>query len=242
MLHYYFFDIDGTMIGDILPQLAEWEIINKFEKSKLNIYKKNLQTQLENGILRPHLASFIDTIKTKNTDCEIFIYTASDGKWANFIVAIIEKIISRKFNRPLFTRKHCVLKKNGYQKSIRRIEKFIKKSSGGDVFSQSILFDNNFVLMKQEEQRLYICPTYNYKDVYDVTRLLSENVLYENYYEIAKILSTYGLFPDFDSLKHQNFSYNVFKSLYFSFIGNNIRENLKNNLMIKDNFWMTVIL
>ena len=102
------------------------------------------------------------------------------------------------------------------------------------------MFDNNFVLPKQEESKLYLCPTYQYKDVYDVTRLLSENVLEENYYEIAKILSTYHLFPDFDTLKHQNFSYNVFKSLYFSFLGQNIKDNLKNNMLMKDNFWTTV--
>ena len=243
--NFIFLDIDGTMIGDILPQIAEWEIINKFEKSKMTSFKKNLKIQLQNGLLRPNLTSFIDTMKANN-DCEFFIYTASNSEWAHFIIGVIENTIGFKFNRPLFTRDYCFASKHS-QKNLydvcniafnkKRnvyIEKKIK--SAKEFFQKSILIDNNHVLPKQEQTKLILCPTYNYKDIYDVTRLLSENTLTSNYLEISRILYHCDLFPKVDS---SHFSFPVFKSIYFSHLGNAIKDGVKNK-QSKDTFWETL--
>lgn len=236
---FLFLDVDGTIIGDILPQIAEWEILRQFEKTRIPQFKKNLNAQLQNGLLRPYFATFIDTMKENNQDIEFFIYTASEPVWANFIVNAIEKCTGVKFNRPLFTRTHCF--KNKYQKTLHTVASLAyskhtnKCKSVNDFFSNSLLIDNNHVLSKQEESKLILCPTYNYKDTYDVLRLVSENVLVENYVEISRILYQYGLFPKI----YTDFSYQVFKSLYFSLIGNLIKENLKNKFP-RDTFWLNI--
>lgn len=98
------------------------------------------------------------------------------------------------------------------------------------------MVDNHRLLV--ETNKLHHCPTYNYKDVYDVLRLLSEEVLAKHYIEIAAKLSQHGLFPVISGGK--SFSFHVFKSLYFSFTGAAIKENLKNNLLAKDNYWMQI--
>ena len=241
--NFIFIDIDGTMIGDILPQIAEWEIITKFEKSKMANFKKNLKIQLQNGLLRPNISSFIDTIKANNSDCEFFIYTASNPAWAHFIIGVIESTIGFKFNRPLFTRDHCFSSKHSQKnlydvcsiafnkKRTVYIERKIKTAK--DFYQKSILIDNNHVLPKHEQTKLLVCPTYSYKDTYDVTRLVSEDTLSTNYLEISRILYHCDLFPKVES---NHFSYPVFKSIYFSHLGNVIKDGVKNK-QNKDTFW-----
>ena len=240
---FIFIDIDGTIIGDITPQIAEWELIKRFEKSKMQQFKKNLCAQLENGLLRPYFGDFLESVKV-NKECQFYIYTASDTIWANFIISVIENQIGIKFNRPLFTRKHCFI--NKAQKSLHYVAKIAyEKNKHGtkslnEFLSKSILIDNNHVLSKQEENKLIICPTYHYIDVYDVLRMLSENTIIDNYHEISKLLYQYHMFPKIESGTH--FSYQVFKSLYFSFIGSSIKDGLKYNKFVKDTFWLNISL
>lgn len=240
---FIFIDIDGTIIGDITPQIAEWELIKRFEKSKMQQFKKNLCTQLQNGLLRPYLGDFLESTKV-NKDCQFYIYTASETTWANFIIPVIENCIGIKFNRPLFTRNHCFV--NKAQKSLQHVGKIAyEKNKHGtkslaEFISKSILIDNNHVLSKQEENKLIPCPTYNHKDVYDVMRLLSEQTVIDNYHEISKVLYQCGMFPKVESGTH--FSYQVFKSLYFSFIGSSIKDGLKYNKFVKDTFWLNISL
>jgi len=240
---FIFIDIDGTIIGDIIPQIAEWEIIKQFEKSRMFQFKKNLDVQLRNGLIRPYFGEFLESLKV-NRDCQFYIYTASEASWAHFIINAIEKCIGIKFNRPIFTRNHCFLNKG--QKSLHYVAKIAyEKNKNGtkslsEFISKSILIDNNNVLSKQEESKLVICPTYNHKEIYDVLRLLSEQVVVERYVDISKILYQYGLFPKVENGTH--FSYQVFKSLYFSFIGNSIKDGLKNNKFVKDTFWLNLSL
>jgi len=237
----YFFDIDGTMVGDVIPQIVEWELLTKYDKSKLPQFKKNLVTQLQNGLLRPHLATFIDSLKSRSEASEFYVYTASETKWAHYLVGCIEQVIGTKFNRPLFTRTHCTATQKFYQKSFAHISNILLKKHKEfknikELLARTTLYDNSRVLIKSEDKCLHLCPTYNFRDVYDVLRLLPEQIVHDNYMEIASYLAAYNYFPSISS--HQHYSYHVFKSLYFSYLGAQIKENIKTMRLIKDDHWL----
>lgn len=244
----YFIDIDGTMIGDVSPQVYEWDIVSKYEIAKLGQLKKNVSSQLANGLLRKGLATFLDFLKARHSQegCEFFVYTASDTKWANFIVPCIETVIGQKFNRPLFTRPNCIRGQSGdFKKSLSHImpavaRKIRVKYGESEVvdMNRCVLVDNNRVLIKPEEARLILCPTYGYIDLYDVLRLLSEDVLSRNFIDIASILQSHGLFPEMSDSTLVTMPFHVFKAIYYSMIGKQIKENIKQDLVLaEDLFW-----
>jgi hypothetical protein len=236
-MKHIFFDLDGTLVGDVLPLIVEWDLITRFEKGKIQQFRKNVIAQLQNGLLRPHLATFIDTMKARyENECKFYIYTASESKWAHFLIGCIETYIGFKFERPLFTRKHCITSSREYQKSLHKVAAIIltKKGNVKEFVSNSVLIDNNKILV--DSRNLVLCPTYAFKDVYDVLRLISESVVHDNYIAIAQVLMEHGFFPQIDAPK--TYSYHVFKSLYFTHLGSEIKENIKNLKLIKDDYWL----
>lgn len=245
----YFFDIDGTMIGDISMQVYEWDLVAKYDPAKMQQFKKNVCAQLASGILRPGLSVFMDFLKQRHSHdgCEFYIYTASDTKWANFIVSCIETVIGRKFNRPLFTRPQCIQQSDqSFSKSLHRIMptviKKLKQQYGAefdqnDLKSRFVLFDNNRVLEKGEDNKLILCPTYNFSEVSDILRLFSEEVLHANFLSISNYLKSHGLFPNVNN--DDTLSYMIFKAIYYSYLGKHIKEIIKMN-QYKDTFWTTL--
>lgn len=241
----YFFDIDGTIIGDISSQVYEWDLITTFEPNKLQAFKRNVCSQLVAGLLRPGFSTFLDFLKARHSvdGCEFFIYTASETKWANFIVSCIENVIGFKFNRPLFTRPQCVSDGSGAHKSFMKVLPVVIKKFGiksdSDIRGRFILVDNNRVLPKDEETRLILCPTYLYTDITDVIRLLSEQVLQKNIVEIADFLHVRGLLNHIDSISLGANSVQVVKAKYYSTMAKRIKENLRDEGMwVRDQFWV----
>lgn len=166
-------DLDGTMIGDISPQICEYEINNKLSRA-------HVMKDLSAGLLRPYLKKFLTYMKT-NHKAEFFVYTASTKDWAYQIVEIIEKVLGIEFNRPLFTR--ADIPTSGY-KSIKHIFPVLKQSLVEKGYSSSIdyldvkrnciFIDNNAVLEKEEAHVLMKCPTYEYISPLDVLRNTSD--------------------------------------------------------------------
>ena len=109
----FLLDLDGTLQGDIHPQLIEYELIrilnnNKKQQIKYNLSK--LSKDYNDGLLRPHLKDSLLSMKKKHSNIEFFVYTASSDNWAHFIIPQIEKILFGKkqiINKPYFTRSHC---------------------------------------------------------------------------------------------------------------------------------------
>ena len=244
----FLFDIDGTIIGEILPQVCEWEIINLFDKSKLTQFKKNLCSQLKTGLIRSGFTTYLDFLKLKHPTAEFFIYTASDGIWAQFLVPCIESVIGIQFHRPLFTRKHCNFNApltkgthQHHQKSISGILPILLKKlkvqypdvTEKHIMNNICLIDNNHVLSQPESRKLIMCPSYYYIDVYDIIRLIPEEILMSQYGDISIILKKYGFFPKTDT---RNISFLVFKKMYFEYVASWIKEKLKQSSQI-DNFW-----
>jgi hypothetical protein len=166
-------DLDGTIIGDIFPQIARYEIFDVIQKPTSHQIPL-LLNELEKGLIRPYFKTFIDEMKNNyNQNLEIFIYTASEKKWGTFIIQVVEKYIGFKFNRPIFTRDHCILMnttKLKWTKSIAKISPIIFRKikhkypllSMTDLNEQIMFIDNNKTIKDEHEKyKLLKCPSYN---------------------------------------------------------------------------------
>lgn len=190
----FLLDLDGTIQGDVSQQILEYSLLQKFNTKQK---KSQLKRDYQNGLLRPHFEEFIKVIKTKFENIKFFIYTASEKTWAHHIIPIIESIIEFKFERPLFTREHCILDeshKHKFVKSIAHIKPLILKSLKRSMKINSnilldkriFLIDNNHVL--KEKQFLIKCPDYNTSVFIDIFRNINSQSIDKNYKAISKLL------------------------------------------------------
>lgn len=185
-------DLDGTIQGDITPQVEEYTLLQKLG---LKYNTKFLQDDYRKGLLRPFFVNFIEVFKTRKPNIELFIYTASEARWAQIIVPVIEKIIDFKFNRPILTRENCDMTKHTHKsiemiapqllKSIRRKHKNIKVNLD-DIKKITYLIDNNHIL--QETSRLLKCPSYHRAIYIDPIRQLSNEQTIKHKKTIASVL------------------------------------------------------
>lgn len=236
-------DLDGTIIGDVGPQVCEWEIISKYAPGKLKSFRKNLKTHFQQGLLRPHFTTFLDYIKHRHPTTEYYVYTASEEKWANVIIPCIEQEFGIKFNRPIFNRSHCQIVDNIYKKSpesiMPQIIRGLKKSYQISHHTKYnlIMIDNYNVMMEDEDDILIKCPTYEYICTIDVLRNIDEDVIQEHYVEISKALEAYKMFPAEENV--MKMSYDKFKALYYTHLAKQTKRALKLNAK-QDNFWKII--
>lgn len=203
-------DIDGTMIGNITPQLCEYSLLMTYQKSKMKALKAIVVGHLKEGAMRPGLTDFLENVR-KSSDVEVFVYTASDDVWAKFIVPCIEEATGFRFNRPLFTRKHCTQVGKGasldYRKSLTSVSSHIQRALKtkhkvsyklDDIVQNSILIDNKPDVLAdhdKESHRLVTVPTYNATFYYDVLSNIEPPVLTKNMGRISNTLACHGMFP-----------------------------------------------
>jgi hypothetical protein len=240
-----FIDVDGTLIGDISPQVCEWEILSKFDKFKLRAFKAHLIDTLVNGLLRPHIADFLMDVKKKYDHVEFFVYTASNTSWANFLIPCIEKAINMQFQRPYFTRNNCLFKNSEVQKSLdcvlpvvtRRLRTAYPNMNNKMMKNRIGIIDNNNVLVRGETHRCIKCPTYSFVYYYDVLGKMELSTLMKRYVEISEILSNYGLFPRISA--KSSFSFRAFLTNYHQKLAECVREHARNlKLSNNDKFWV----
>lgn len=246
-------DLDGTIVGNVVPLVTEWDLINNNDKRKLKDFKKAVIKKLQNGVMRPHLADFHAMISRHLHYVEFFIYTASDPVWATFLVSCIEEATNITFQRPIFSRKNCLLKDNEYSKSIECVSPFIFKKLKGkykelkkevQLKNRICLVDNNDVLSKGERSKLIKCPTYDYVDNYDIfTRLDIDSFADKDCNELASLLEKYGLFPS-HSVSNTRMSFDLFRYYYYSRLCGNIKKNVKQDLSgmseKNDHYWIAL--
>lgn len=182
------FDIDGTMIGDIRPQLLCYEISNmckkKDPKSPVILPSKELQSHLRGGIVRPFFGKFIKGLKEQFPNVELFVYTASEGKWAKTIVSHIEKAYNFKFNRPIFSRECCVNTNGEFKKNLRSIVPTIAKTlkkkypniTPQTVRENLLMIDNSNVFPLTDHDRVLFCPTYDFKYPENIPALINKSI------------------------------------------------------------------
>lgn len=233
-------DLDGTIIGDITPQVILYEISCATNDKSL-IDKKDLYYKLRNGIIRPHFKRFFRNVQKNCNNIEFFVYTASEKKWANFIIPHIEKCINVKFNRPIFTREDCVVSDNNLElkKCLLHIGKklsgSLKKKYGkidiNYLYKNTLVIDNYRVYKDNYSGQLLLCPTYSYKCPENIPGMIKQYIYVKYYMIIHVILSKY---INYDLNSNYFYFQNIFYKFYLDFL-NSI--TIRNQHELSDKFW-----
>jgi hypothetical protein len=232
-------DIDGTLVGDISPQVCEFELLQSVYPAGLRGFKTRLTTHLQHtSLLRPGFKDFFRIARSRNI--EIFLYTASESKWATtMLVPALEAALSIKINRPIFTRNHCKLVNSEYRKPTNAILKTIFNTlrkrypslkSVQDLSSKVALIDNNTVLLQDAtfSVGMVLCPTYSYIWYYDLLANIPEDVLFKKAYSIHSKLVQY---KQIDNIPVQDGM--SMRKLYFKSLARNVTKTHESN----DSMW-----
>lgn len=242
-------DIDGTIIGDISLQVCEWEILSKFHPKKLRQLRLSIIQQLQSGMLRSGLSDFLSHIKKEYEHTEFLLYTASEEKWAQFLIPCIEAACGFKFGRPVFTRKDCVHVSRNITKSLSKISSKLLKTyksrypslkNTKSIVKNMIMIDNNNLLCSKEVNRCIECPTYNFMLPYNVLQHVEDQVLQKDYPTVASILSKYDMFPS-QSLSHvDTLGYFGMMSAYYVSLARAMKSKASAVKHKKDAMWFHV--
>jgi len=232
-------DLDKTIIGNIIPQSEEYYIIKNINNELKNLDKKTipfnferLQNQLRLNIIRPHLLKFLNLTRSYN-NVEIYIYTASDDKWAKTLIPHIEKVMNFKFNRPILTRNNIIIKNNNFRKSIKKVKPLIYRSINKkynlkniDELKYIILFDDTNNVLLEKKLQINVPP---YNNLHQVDYLGCNNI--PNWV----INKFYILIEEKLNLTHST-NVNEFYSKYYDFLKiRHLHTNSKN-----DTYWKKV--
>lgn len=191
-------DIDGTLLGDISPQVIMYELGNRLKgQTRLPFTGKHIEDRLQSGVVRPYFKSFIKDLQEYGV--EFFIYTASEKKWAEYIIKLIEKSNGVKFNRPLFTRDNCDTVNGEVQKSIQRVlpqvVKTLKKKypgvTQGSLRNMVMAVDNTQVYNASESKFLLHCKTYDFMYPENIPSYISKPVFDKHNDMVMAVLTNY---------------------------------------------------
>lgn len=161
----FIIDLDGTIIGDCSYQVLMNNIDDLIKENNGKIINKGLLSSYydrKSKLIRPYFVYFINEMKKYNPKSQFYIYTASETEWANKEISYIEKGCGIKFNRPLFTRKDCIIDSDGfYKKSVKKIFPQIQKNNKGSKISlhNILVIDNNKVFIDCLSNFI-LCPSY----------------------------------------------------------------------------------
>jgi hypothetical protein len=239
-------DLDGTIIGDITPQIMTFDLVKNF---KLAGYKfthdiVDLRSKLKSGLVRPYFERFITSL-SKSIPVEFFIYTASEKTWAELVIKNIEASYDIKFNRPIFARHYCIYseKDREYKKSLSLIRpsiiKFLKKKyhvsfTKHDLQKSIMIVDNTNVYHSNDQKNLLLCPTYNYRVPENVITHIKEEQYKKHYMLINNTLNRY--LP----LSHSS-SYVTFQKDFYRYYLSFLETQLSNNARYsQDRFWLNL--
>jgi hypothetical protein len=206
-------DLDGTIIGDIRPQITTYDISNQIKShgAKLKYTFSDYKMKLNGGIIRPSFSEFINRLKKDVPFIEFFIYTASEKKWASHIISHIEKACSIKINRPLFTRKDCIVKGDNLLKSLAKVKpqvlRVLKKKYGiMDLTNKILIIDNSPVFIEQDTPYHILCKTYNFVYPENLGAIISHEEYCKHQHIIDRILSSHlGVGPGGGSANYFDF-------------------------------------
>lgn len=246
-------DLDHTLQGDIRPQIMEYELVKEINRSitngtKIRYNVPRLYSDFRNGLLRPGVSSLMN-IKKRHPNIEMFVYTASEHEWANYIVPKLEQVAfdGKFFNRPILTRKH--VGKDGV-KSIRGVQPIVERTlirKYGDGLKQIqypiYLIDNNEVLAPVERKHLVKCPTYNFIYMIDPFRTIPDDIVH-NHNSFTAIANYFGVPAQLRSNHYSSMEYIYIK------INNDLLSKEKsrqlidvddnNKIYAKDMYWKRV--
>lgn len=247
--YIFIIDLDGTIIGNCSYQCDIYnimELIKTYDKKNSNKSKIICDKYLNESynekslLIRPYFFDFIRAMKKLYPVSYFYIYTASEKKWANKEISIIEKNNNFKFDRPLLTRDNCIIDKDGsIKKSINKILPLIKKnikfSNTYDIKKHLLIIDNNPTFIDYKDN-LLICPTYNYVKFNNLKDVVPENITcgnIKNY--ISKLAKEQRICRNYNNPECME---KIYKWLYKKCKKIN-KYNLK---YVNDNFWKDLVI
>lgn len=242
----FILDIDGTLIGDIRPQIMLYEMNCMMKTSKKSLMNtKEFQERLRNsGIVRPFAVKFIKTIQGHLPNSEIFIYTASEKKWASFLIANFEKAFGIRFNKPIFTRDNCSLFENEHRKHVNLIHPMLLKSlkkrypllRKGDLENRIMIVDNTLGVFEEiDRKHLVTCPTYDYKYPENIPAYIDEHLFSKYHNEVLTILNRYIRMSSISTYLDFQREYYIY---YVKYLENLAKYNIEQS---KDQFFMKLL-
>jgi hypothetical protein len=234
-------DLDGTIIGDCVYQAEIYKIgliLSKLGiKVKINEILNSFYME-KSRLVRPYFQYFMRKMIEMYPSISIYIYTASERRWAEKEIGIIEKALDIKFNRPIFTRDDCIEtyskedNRIDYKKSIELIRKKMRvKDRNGEIMiidDKDVYIDNN--------DRLIKCELYNYKYFCNYWEYIPigrvDNKVFMKY--LRSLIDNKRLNPNYNPMTMKQ-SMNYYKWLYEK----TMEINRKNNKRYKDDkFWL----
>lgn len=247
--YIFIIDLDGTIIGNCSYQCDIYnimELIKTYDKKNLNKYKILCEKSLNESynekslLIRPHFFHFIQAMKKLYPVSYFYVYTASEKKWANKEISIIEKNNNFKFDRPLLTRDNCIIDKDGsITKSINKILPLIKKnikfSSTFDIKKHLLIIDNNPTFIDYKDN-LLICPTYNYVKFNNLKDVVPDDISCANIKNyISKLTKEQRMCRNYNNPECLE---KIYKWLY-----KKCKKINKYNLRyVNDNFWKDLVI
>ena len=247
--YIFIIDLDGTIIGNCSYQCDIYnimELIKTYDKKNLNKYKILCEKSLNESynekslLIRPHFFHFIQAMKKLYPVSYFYVYTASEKKWANKEISIIEKNNNFKFDRPLLTRDNCIIDKDGsIKKSINKILPLIKKNikftSTFDIKKHLLIIDNNPTFIDYKDN-LLICPTYNYVKFNNLKDVVPDDISCANVKNyISKLTKEQRMCRNYNNPECLE---KIYKWLY-----KKCKKINKYNLRyVNDNFWKDLVI
>ena len=234
--YVFIIDLDGTIIGDCIYQAEIYKIsliLNKLKiKIKINEILEDCYKE-KTKLIRPYFKLFLEKMREIYPSSHFYIYTASEKKWAEKELMIIEKVLNFKFNRPIFTRNDCIIYKRedkiDLKKSIEGIKKKIKLKN-----AEILIIDDNDVYIDNND-KLLKCGYYNYKyfcnywDYIPINKIKNKIVL--NYF--TTLINNNRLNPNFHKKTMRQ------QLEYYNWLYEKCNEINRGNRKCKnDDFWL----
>lgn len=243
--YVFILDLDGTIIGDCIYQAELYKISMILNKLKIKIKINEILEEFykEKGkLIRPYFKKFIITMKEIYPNSMFYIYTASEKKWAEKEISIIESALNIKFNRPIFTRNDCIVEKKSGNiqifKSIELIKKKITQKSKITEFDdiEFMIIDDNNVYIDNND-KLLLCSNYkhtffcNYWDYIPINKIT--NNIFLSY--LKRLIESNKLCPIVNKQNMKHYLDN------YVWLADTIRKIHKTNKRYKnDVFWLNL--
>jgi hypothetical protein len=230
----FLLDLDGTLQGNIYPQVSEYSLIGKLNAiSNKNIKYSinNLMNDFKSNLLRPYVKESLTHMKKYHPQIEFFVYTASSDDWAKFLIPKIDKYITNGkgniFNKPYFMRSDVSEGIKSIKHVFPRIKRSLSKKYDEISINNVYLVDNNYVIHPLEVSKLIKCPSYDYTHIINPFRNLSNDIIEKYHNKISNELLQ-------SNSKHV---IEMYKKYYDRAFKEYEKANRENKEFINDDYW-----
>jgi hypothetical protein len=245
-------DMDGTIVGNMTPQICHWEIAKHLTLFEMipNLAEAQVTDDLTHNLCRPGFIDFV-YYATSVLHAELFIYTAADPTWANFVIQCIETLVNLTwyngsnenfmFNRPLFARGSYTTYAQRKRISLicePIIDALKQKGIQTDdctLLDNIVVVDDNPSLYADEDcKRIIACNPYMFVKPIDVLDVFPRNLTTKYFSTVRAILQTHL------DMKFSPQSRTIHKTFLKEYRLNMWKYKHNNDVVVHDTFWYDV--